>query len=168
MPVGSGRPRAAERREATPLDVVLAAAHRPAEARSTRLAVPATDTRGGDAPAPQRRGVRQDGRVAATTCPHGLAGGACLICKTLVPGPTTADRRPPAGRRAGGAARGRFGLVPTGVGGLVALAVVVVVAGWAWAAVGAVLRLLQLVAVAVLAGWVGWQLGVRHGRRNAR
>ncbi len=36
------------------------------------------------------------------------------------------------------------------------------IAAFAWAAI----RLLELVAVAVVAGWVGWRLGVWHGRRH--
>lgn len=100
----------------------------------------------------------------ATTCPHGLVGGACLICQTLAPG-RPGERRPAATAGAAVAPR-RSRLVPSAVGGLVAVAVAVVLAGWALAAVGAVLRILQLVAVASLAGWVGWRLGVRHGQRT--
>jgi hypothetical protein len=45
---------------------------------------------------------------------------------------------------------------------LVALIVVWLVAGFVFAA----LRILELVAVAAVAGWLGWKLGVHHGRRT--
>jgi Flp pilus assembly protein TadB len=45
---------------------------------------------------------------------------------------------------------------------IVALIVVWLVAGFVFA----VLRILELVAVAVVAGWLGWKLGVHHGRRT--
>jgi len=50
--------------------------------------------------------------------------------------------------------------------GLVALVALLVVGWWALAVVSLVLRLAQLVVVATAAGWVGWRLGVRHGRRS--
>ena len=56
-------------------------------------------------------------------------------------------------------------------GGLATIAVVAivgfVVVGWVAAAFFAVLRIVELLAVALVAGWVGWQLGVRHGRRQS-
>jgi len=44
--------------------------------------------------------------------------------------------------------------------------VIVLVASWLVALAWTVFRVVQLVAVAVGAGWVGWRLGVRHGRRH--
>jgi hypothetical protein len=48
---------------------------------------------------------------------------------------------------------------------------VVVVAGvlafwWAMAVARAVLHILELVAMGAVTGWVGWKLGVRHGRHS--
>lgn len=55
-------------------------------------------------------------------------------------------------------------------GGLVTVAVLAVVAfvvvGWVAAAFFALLRIVELLAVAAGGGWVGWRLGVHHGRRT--
>jgi Flp pilus assembly protein TadB len=55
---------------------------------------------------------------------------------------------------------------------LLGLAVIVIAALVAVSLVAhivlAVLRILELVAVAVVAGWIGWKLGVHHGRRLPR
>lgn len=72
----------------------------------------------------------------------------------------------PAARSALSPSRGRSKL-----GGNLAVVAIVavlgfVVFGWLAAAFFAVLRIVELVAVAVIAGWVGWKLGVRHGRRE--
>jgi hypothetical protein len=45
---------------------------------------------------------------------------------------------------------------------------VLVALSWVVAVVWAVLRIVELVAVAFVFGWVGWKLGVRHGRRTSR
>ena len=98
------------------------------------------------------------------TCPHGLTTTTCLICETLRPsrsgsaGPDD-DRRPARRRRS------------LAVGPTLAVLVVVAVAGvlvasWVAAFAWAVIRVVELVAVALVAGWVGWRLGVRHGRRH--
>lgn len=134
--------------------------------------------------------MRQHGGVA-DTCIHGFASGTCLICQTLQSGPATATKE--ASSRGNGKRRHRSASVPaeirpgpapvrpdavqgrrqprTGLGvrliGFLILAIVAVIA--AWVVLGfvlAVLRIVELVAVAVVAGWLGWKLGVRHGRRT--
>ncbi len=98
----------------------------------------------------------------ATTCPHGLIAGECLICSTLAgspaatPGPGT-RRRPPA------ASRPRTG----GAGLVLAVVVVLLVGWWLVALVSLIFRLATLVVISVGSGWVGWRLGVRHGRRTS-
>lgn len=97
-------------------------------------------------------------------CPHGFAGaGGCEICRVLGAEPATPARRfsPPSslGRR-GAAVQLRLG--GAAIVALVGLFLVV----QALAVVSAVLRLVQFVAVAALAGWIGWRLGVAHGRRS--
>lgn len=136
--------------------------------------------------------MRQHGGVA-DTCIHGFASGTCLICQTLQSGPATATKE--ASARGNGKRRHRSASVPaelrpaqtptpvrpdaietrrparTGLGvrlvGFLILAIVAVIA--AWVVLGfvlAVLRIVEIVAAAVVAGWVGWKLGVRHGRRT--
>ncbi len=98
----------------------------------------------------------------ATICPHGLTAGECLICSTLAASPPdpprTGARRPspPAGRpRSGGA-------------GLVLAVVAILLVGWWLAAlVSFIFRVAGLVAISAGSGWVGWRLGVRHGRRTS-
>lgn len=96
--------------------------------------------------------------VSATACPHGLPPKTCEICRIVAPTPV----RPAPARRP--ARPGTF------TGGLATVAVVAIVGfvvlGWVAAAFFAVLRILELVVVAGAAGWVGWQLGVRRGRRQ--
>jgi Flp pilus assembly protein TadB len=135
--------------------------------------------------------MRQHGGVA-DTCIHGFASGTCLICQTLQSGPATATKEASAGGN--GKRRRRSASVPaelrpaptpapvrpdaietrparTGLGvrlvGFLILAIVAVIA--AWVVLGfvlAVLRIVEIVAAALVAGWVGWKLGVRHGRRT--
>jgi Flp pilus assembly protein TadB len=135
--------------------------------------------------------MRQHGGVA-DTCIHGFASGTCLICQTLQGGPATATKESSKRRRSAQSAPAPAVSVPgsrlspepvrpdavvarrqprTGLGvrlvGFLILAIVAVIA--AWVVLGfvlAVLRILELVAVAVVAGWLGWKLGVRHGRRT--
>ena len=92
--------------------------------------------------------------MSAPTCPHGLATGTCQICRVLEPTSVPS----PARRRTGLTGR----VVGVGVLALVAF----VAFGWVAAAFFVVLRILELIAVAAGAGWVGWKLGVRHGRRQ--
>ena len=96
--------------------------------------------------------------MSSAMCPHGLSRAMCEICRVMDPAPVLRAR-------ARGPARAR-GLP----GGLVTVAVVAivgfVVVGWVAAAFFAVLRILELVVVAAVAGWVGWKLGVQHGRRS--
>jgi hypothetical protein len=95
--------------------------------------------------------------VSSSTCPHGLTRDTCQICRVLEPTAVPGGRAPDRGR-------GRFG------GNLAVVAVVAVVGfvvfGWVAAAFFAVLRIVELLAVALVAGWVGWKLGVQHGRRQ--
>ena len=95
------------------------------------------------------------------SCPHGLDRGRCEICRVIDPTvlpATPRARRPDRPRSLRG--------------GLATIAVVAVVGfllvGWVAADFFAVLRIVELLAVALVAGWVGWQLGVRHGRRESR
>jgi lysylphosphatidylglycerol synthetase-like protein (DUF2156 family) len=96
-------------------------------------------------------------------CPHGMERASCLICRTLAPagpGPARLDQeRVAAPRRSLGVGRTLAVLAVVAVAGLL---VVSWVAAFAWA----LIRLVELVAVALIAGWVGWRLGVRHGRRH--
>jgi Flp pilus assembly protein TadB len=129
--------------------------------------------------------MRQNGGVAST-CIHGFAPGTCLICQTLQGGTATATKED-SGR--GRQKRGRSDPAPVAVAvrpdrvtppeprhssglglkmfGLLALAVVAIVG--AWIIVGlvlAVLHIVELIAAALVAGWIGWMLGVHHGRRS--
>ncbi|MGI9034139.1 MAG: hypothetical protein ACR2HY_10805 [Acidimicrobiales bacterium] len=103
-------------------------------------------------------------------CPHGFVADQCLICATLAPSGPVSGGRDPAEHRAGAKSLegSRPGRARTRMGGtgLVALVALLVVGWWALAVVSLVLRLAQLVVVATAAGWVGWRLGVRHGRRS--
>jgi hypothetical protein len=132
--------------------------------------------------------MRQHGGVA-DTCIHGFAPGTCLICQTLQGGASTATKqdtggaRPKRGRRpdplptpAQVAVRpdrvtpperrgsGGLGLKLFGV---LVLAIVAIIG--VWIIVGlvlAVLHIVELIAAALVAGWVGWTLGVHHGRHS--
>ena len=101
------------------------------------------------------------------TCPHGFAPGTCEICRVMGggSGPATPTRRPDA-TSAGTPARRRGGTsLRIGTAAVVGL-VAVIAAVQALAVLSAVLRVAQIVAVAALAGWLGWTLGVAHGRRS--
>ena len=97
-------------------------------------------------------------------CPHGMTTATCLICETLAPSREARGRpdrtQPPEGRRS------------VTLGTLAVLAIVAIagllLVSWVAAFAWAVIRLVEVMAVAVLAGWVGWRLGVRHGRRHPR
>jgi len=99
----------------------------------------------------------------ATLCPHGLTSGECLICATLTTSPPDARRgrvrRPPASP----ASRPRG----SGAGLILAVIVVLVVGWWFIALLSLIFRLAGLVAISAGSGWVGWRLGVRHGRRTS-
>ncbi len=97
----------------------------------------------------------------ATLCPHGLTAGECLICSTLATSPAEVPRA--ASQRSSSVRRPR-----TGGAGLVLAVVVVLLVGWWLAAlVSLIFRLAGFVAISVGSGWVGWRLGVRHGRRTS-
>ena len=94
-----------------------------------------------------------------------MTTATCLICATLGSsgGATVRPERSEAQDR-----RRALSFGPTlGVLAIVAIAGLLLVS-WVAAFAWAVFRLLELVAVAVVAGWVGWRLGVRHGRRHPR
>ncbi len=97
----------------------------------------------------------------ATTCPHGLIAGECLICSTLAGSPA-ATPRPETLERRSTVRRPRSG----GAGLVLAVVVVLLVGWWLVALVSLIFRLATLMAIAAGAGWVGWRLGVRHGRRT--
>ncbi len=98
-----------------------------------------------------------------TLCPHGLTTGECLICATLATSPPASappdSPRPPSPTR-----RGRGG----GVGVVVVVAVLLLAAWWAAALLSLIVRVAGLVAISAGSGWIGWRLGVRHGRRTSR
>jgi len=97
----------------------------------------------------------------ATTCPHGLIAGECLICSTLAGSPA-ATSRPEATQRRSAVNRPRR----SGAGLVLAVVVVLLVGWWLLALVSLIFRLATLVAISVGSGWVGWRLGVRHGRHT--
>ena len=98
--------------------------------------------------------------MTATLCPHGLTTAECLICATLATSPE--GRKSPAGRRSASPTRRRGG----GVGVVVAVVVLLLVAWWVAALLSMILRLAVVAAVALGSGWIGWRLGVSHGRRS--
>lgn len=127
--------------------------------------------------------MRHHGAVAST-CIHGFASGACLICRTLDPSgkaKPVATEPVPRGRRTRQAALEATGprVLPaegrgprSGLGLRLAVLVVgaFVLLALAWSVlhvVFAVLRILELITVALVAGYLGWKAGVHHGRRSA-
>lgn len=105
--------------------------------------------------------------MTPAACPHGFAPGTCEICRVMDgDAPATPATRPSGAAATAG--RRRAGMQLKAGTALVVAAVGVIVAVQALAVVSAVLRVLQFVAVAALAGWLGWTLGVAHGRRSPR
>lgn len=102
--------------------------------------------------------------MTTSTCRHGLAPDSCQICRVLDGGAGVPERT---GRRAPEARERRGGGVGLGLTVIGVIAVLVALS-WVVAVVWAVLRIVELVAVAFVFGWVGWKLGVRHGRRTSR
>ncbi len=123
--------------------------------------------------------------MAPATCLHGLQPDTCLICQTLATKPA------PATQRDGGDGRGRsrrsfrsprslpaLGPEDRGperpsrrfsVAGALALVLAAVVVVWVVvAALWTTFRVVELALVAAAAGWLGWRLGVWHGRRLGR
>ncbi|HET7486800.1 MAG TPA: hypothetical protein VFJ85_02660 [Acidimicrobiales bacterium] len=96
------------------------------------------------------------------TCTHGLDAATCQICRVLgASPPAKADSRVHSVRKPHAMySKVGVGVVVLVVGAIVLLPVLAVV--------GTVLRVAQSLAVAALAGWVGWKLGVAHGRRTPR
>ena len=101
--------------------------------------------------------------MTAALCPHGLTAGECLICSTLATSPA-ASAPSGTGRPKSPTRRGRGG----GVAVVVVVVVLLLVAWWLAALLSLILRLAGLVAIAAGSGWIGWRLGVRHGRRTSR
>ncbi len=100
--------------------------------------------------------------LSRSTCPHGNTPSTCAICQALdITEPSGGRRARLAPERRAGRSLG-WSVVTLAVVAVVALVVVSWVAAFVWAA----LRILELVAVAIVAGWVGWKVGVRHGRRS--
>ena len=101
-------------------------------------------------------------------CPHGFPAAECMICRTL--GPARAVRPDaviaPAGQTQPERRSRRVGLSAFGVLVLVVLALFGV--WFVWHLVWAVIHIVELIAVGVACGWVGWKLGVGHGRRIER
>jgi hypothetical protein len=113
--------------------------------------------------APGLRCRCHDGEVPPTLCAHGLPADSCLICEQLGAKGATPARAGQATPPGGGGRRSiRTGLVGVAVAGVVAVLVV----SWLAALVWTVFRLVETLAVAFLSGWVGWRLGVRHGRHS--
>ena len=120
--------------------------------------------------------MRKDGPVAAATCIHGFSPESCLICQTLQQAPPATKKRAgvPAPVRPDAviAPRERQGPrlpVSLRVGGwLIVLAAVGVALFFVIGVIYAALRLVELAATALVCGWVGWKLGVHHGRREVR
>jgi hypothetical protein len=115
--------------------------------------------------------------VATTTCIHGFPPGQCLICQTLQ---GSKDQ----GRRRGGPAAvtgqptpvrpdavlteraaPRRSLAWRAGGLLLAVALVVLLAGWIAGLAFTILRTVELLLVAAAAGWVGYRIGLYRGRR---
>jgi Flp pilus assembly protein TadB len=117
--------------------------------------------------------------VAPATCLHGLEPDTCLICQTLASKP--APPKTPA--KSGRIGRSPRSLPPLGpddrapegparrfsVAGALALILATVVVAWVVvAALWTAFRVVEFALVAAAAGWVGWRLGVWHGRRLGR
>ena len=100
--------------------------------------------------------------MTATLCPHGLTRGECLICATL--STSSADTPPASSRRPAAPVRRRGG----GAGIVVAVVALLLVGWWVAALVSFIFRVVVLAAVSVGSGWIGWRLGVVHGRRTRR
>jgi Flp pilus assembly protein TadB len=123
--------------------------------------------------------LRDHMEVAPATCLHGLEPDSCLICQTLATKPASPAKtdRP---RRAGRAPRSLPVLGPDdrapdrparrfSVAGALALLLASVIVVWVVvAALWTTFRVLELALVAAAAGWLGWRLGVWHGRRLGR
>ena len=123
--------------------------------------------------------------VAPATCLHGLEPETCLICQTLATKPEPSAKTARSGR---GGLRRRGGESPRSlpvadpqdrppyqparrfsVAGAVALVLAAVIVVWVVAAaLWTTFRVLEFALVAAAAGWIGWRLGVWHGRRLGR
>jgi Flp pilus assembly protein TadB len=120
--------------------------------------------------------------VAPATCLHGLEPDTCLICQTLATKPAPPAKKPVKSGRIG-IGRGPRSLPALGpddraperparrfsVAGALALILATVVVAWVVvAALWTAFRVVEFALVAAAAGWVGWRLGVWHGRRLGR
>ncbi len=117
--------------------------------------------------------------MAQATCLHGQAPGSCLICQTLATKPAEPSKPEKAHRR-GRAPRSLPALGPEdrgpdrparrfSVAGALALLLATVIVVWVVvAALWSTFRIVEFALVAAAAGWLGWRLGVWHGRRIGR
>ena len=111
--------------------------------------------------------------MATATCLHGLQPDTCLICQTLADKPSPpakSDRRGRSPRSLptlGPEDRGPYRPARRfSVAGAVALVLATIVVAWVVvAALWTTFRVVELALVAAAAGWLGWRLGVWHGRR---
>ncbi len=119
--------------------------------------------------------------MAQATCLHGQAPGSCLICQTLATKPAEAPKpKPEKAHRLGRAPRSLPALGPEdrgpdrparrfSVAGALALLLATVIVVWVVvAALWSTFRIVEFALVAAAAGWLGWRLGVWHGRRIGR
>ena len=126
--------------------------------------------------------------VVATTCIHGFDPGTCLICQTLGSGTKTTEPKqsrrqakaeakraaaPPVPATRAPAPVARPEPSPSGSLGLRVLGVIfLVVLGflafwWVLHFVLGVLHVFEIFAAAAIAGYLGYRLGVYHGRKSA-
>ncbi|MDQ4132983.1 MAG: hypothetical protein M3179_07180 [Actinomycetota bacterium] len=100
------------------------------------------------------------------TCPHGMTASSCLICQTLSPA-----RRPESAESAGASPARRWRRWRTTGGGLAILVAglaALLAVSWVAALVWSLLRVVELVLMGAVCGWIGWRLGMAHGRRQRR
>ncbi|HEX6475879.1 MAG TPA: hypothetical protein VF005_01295 [Acidimicrobiales bacterium] len=118
--------------------------------------------------------------MAPATCLHGLQPDTCLICQTLATKPASTPARASKRDRGDRSPRSLPALGPEdrgpdrparrfSVAGALALLLATVVVAWVVvAAIWTTFRVVELALVAAAAGWLGWRLGVWHGRRLGR
>jgi hypothetical protein len=126
--------------------------------------------------------------MVSSTCQHGFAPGTCLICQTLAtgsggaPGPEPSKKSRRRARPSPSAAvslsadRSSVHVLPAPrrslpigsrlLGAALMVVAVVVVLWWITIVAAVVFRVVELGAVTLVSGYVGWRLGVHHGRRT--
>jgi len=112
---------------------------------------------------------------ATTTCQHGLEASTCLICATLAPQPARNALASPSKHKKAKIPAGRPEVITSGppprrgiglLGGVVIVAVLVVVAWFLIHLVWGILRLFELALVGAVCGVVGYRIGVVVGRHR--